>query len=282
MCRINPKIDIVFKKLFGSEENKDLLLSLINAVLPEYEQINEIELVNPYNLSDYVEGKISILDVKAKGKDGKLYDIEMQVGEQGYYGKRSLYYWGKTYTNQIDSGEMYSKLKKTIVISILDFRYFKEDERVHRIIRAKDVDTNLEYEELDSFELHFIELKKFNKELTSLTSTLDRWVTFLTKAYEYDKNNVPDELAKDPEIKKAIEKLDVIYLDDKERLIYEREQKAMWDEQEKMRTAEAKGVAKGIEQEKIDTALKMKAEGLAVDLISRMTGLPSEQIEKLN
>ncbi len=273
MCRINPKVDIVFKKLFGSEENKDLLLSLVNSILPQNEQITEIELANPYNIADYIDGKISILDIKAKDQDGKLYDIEMQVGEQGYYGKRSLYYWGKTYTGQIDSGEIYSKLNKTIVISILDFNYFGGDQRVHRMVRAKDVETNQEYQELDCFELHFIELKKFSKELSALTTTLDRWVTFLTKAYQYSKNNVPEELAKDPAIKKAIEKLDIIYLDEKEQLIYEGEQKAIRDEQEKMRTAEEKGVLK--------TALNFKNAGAPVEMIMEATGLSREEIEKL-
>jgi len=281
MCRINPKVDIVFKKLFGSEENKDLLLSLINSILPQNEQITEIELANPYNIADYIDGKISILDIKAKDSDGKLYDIEMQVGEQGYYGKRSLYYWGKTYTGQIDTGEMYSKLKKTIVISILDFKYFKDDDRVHRIIRAKDVESNEEYQELDCFELHFIELKKFSKELSALTTTLDRWITFLTKAYEYEKGNVPEELSKDPAVKKAIEKLDVIYLDAKERLIYEQEQKQMWDEQEKMRTAEAKGVAKGIEKGKFVIAQSMKDKGLSNELIIEITGLSLDDLKEL-
>lgn len=273
MCRINPKVDIVFKKLFGSEENNDLLLSLINSVLPQNEQIAEIRLENPYNIADYVEGKNSILDIKAKDADGKLYDIEMQISEQGYYGKRALYYWGKTYTGQIDSGEMYSKLKKTIVISILDFQYFKEDERVHRIIRAKDVETDQEYEELDYIELHFIELKKFNKELSALTTTLDRWATFLTKAYEYDKNSVPEELAKDPEIKKAIEKLDVIYLNKEEQRIYEQEQKDMWNREEEIRTAEEKGVLK--------TALNLKKLDAPIELIMEATGLSREEIEKL-
>ncbi len=120
------------------------------------------------------------------------------------------------------------------------------------------------------------------KALSALTSTLDRWVTFLTKAYEYSKNNVPEELAKDPEIKKAIEKLDLIYLDEKEQLIYEREQKQMWDEQEKMRTAEDKGVAKGVEQRNIEMAQQMKSEGLDLALISRITNLTVEEIEKLN
>ncbi len=58
MCKINPRIDIAFKKLFGSEENKDLLISLINSVLPETEQIKSIVLENPYNLVDYLNDKI--------------------------------------------------------------------------------------------------------------------------------------------------------------------------------------------------------------------------------
>lgn len=273
MCRINPKVDIVFKKLFGSEENKDLLLSLINAILPENEQIVSLTLNNPYNLSDYLSGKLSILDIKATDEDGKIYDIEMQVGEQGYYGQRALYYWGKTYTNQIDVGEMYSKLKKTIIISILDFTYFTDTERFHRAILAKDRDTNEFYNELDYFEMHFIELPKFKKELPEVHSALDRWITFLTKAYEFEKGAIPDVLALMPEVKKAIEQLDTIYLDKKEQEIYEAEQKSLWDEKEKLRTAKESG--------KIEVAAKMIAEGLDKNLISKMTGLSIDEVEKL-
>ena len=299
MCRINPKVDIAFKKLFGSEENKDILISFINSVLSPDEQIKEITLKNPYNLSDYMSGKLSILDIKAEDENGKLYDIEMQIGEQGYYGKRALYYWGKTYTNQIDSGEMYSKLKKTVVISIFDFNYFNDKvvQRFHRAIIAKDRDTNIPYEELDCFELHFIELQKFHKKLSHLQTSLDRWVTFLTKAYEYDKNNIPEELAKDIEIKKAIEQLDILYLDKKEQEIYEAEQKAVWDEKEKIRTAEAKGKMEGKIEGKIEgkmegkmegkiegkaeTALKLKNLGVSIDVIVESTGLSKTEIKKL-
>ena len=204
----------------------------------------------------------------------------MQIGEQGYYGKSALYYWGKTYTSQIDSGEMFSKLKKTVIISILDFNYFDDNKipRVHRAIIAKDCETNDSYEELDCFELHFIELQKFDKELSHLQTSLDRWVTFLTKAYEYDKNNIPEELAKDKEIKKAIEKLDILYLDKKEQEIYEAEQKAVWwNKKEEIRTAEAKGEIKG----KIETALKLKKLGILIDVIVESTGLSKTEIEKL-
>ncbi len=284
MCRINPKVDIVFKKLFGSEENKDLLLSLINAVLPENEQITSLILNNPYNLSDYITGKLTILDIKATDENGKIYDIEMQIGEQGYYGRRALYYWGKTYTNQIDSGEMYSKLKKTIVISILDFKYFNDEDRFHRAIVAKDRDTNEFYDKLDYFEMHFVELPKFKKELPELHTALDRWATFLTKAYEFEKDAIPEELASMPEVKKAIEQLDTIYLDKKEQEIYEAEQKALWDEKEKIRTAEEKirtAEEQGIELEKFETAKKMSVKGYSKEDIAEMTGLSIEQIEKL-
>lgn len=291
MCRINPKVDIAFKKLFGSEENKDILISFINSVLPQEEHIVEITLKNPYNIADYITGKLSILDIKATDENGKFYDIEMQVGEQGYYGKRALYYWGKTYTNQIDTGELYSKLKKTIVISILDFKYFgdEEDGRYYRAITVKDRDSNEVYKELDYLELHFIELQKFTKDLSDITTTLDRWITFLIKAYEYEKNSMPEELAKDPQVKKAIEKLSTIYLDKREQEIYEAEQKSVWDEKEKMRTAEEKGIKKGIEKGiekgikkgKIETAKIAKAEGVSFEFISKMTGLSKKEIQDL-
>ncbi|WP_448529448.1 Rpn family recombination-promoting nuclease/putative transposase [Raineya sp.] len=102
MAKVNPKIDLVFKKLFGSEENKDILLSLINAILPEHQQIADLTLKNPYNVSDYAEGKLSILDIKAEDENGNLYDIEMQIRGSEFYGKRTLYYWAKIFGSQLD------------------------------------------------------------------------------------------------------------------------------------------------------------------------------------
>jgi len=93
MCRLNPKIDFVFKKLFGSEENKDILISFINSILSAEEQIKDIELKNPYNIANYINGKMSILDIKAVDGKGKWYDIEMQLLEHIFYEKRAFYYW---------------------------------------------------------------------------------------------------------------------------------------------------------------------------------------------
>lgn len=87
MCRLNPKVDFAFKKLFGSSENKDILISFINSVLSEDEQVKDIELKNPYNIASYRKGKMTILDIKAVDENGTWYDIEMQLAGQGYYGK---------------------------------------------------------------------------------------------------------------------------------------------------------------------------------------------------
>ncbi len=289
MCRFDPKVGLVFKKLFGSEENKDLLKSLINSLLPESQQAVEIHLKNPYNLADYIDGKLSILDIKAVDEKGKWYDIEMQVEGQGYYGQRAMYYWGKVYTDQMETGGMFSQLKKTIVISILDFVYFPDDERYHRIIAPMDIETGRRYDNLDYMDLHFVELKKFHKGLKEIKTTLDRWVTFLNNAYKYEKNNIPEELLRDKEVKKAIEKLDVMYLDEKEREHYEAARKAMWNRAEELRTAEEKGLKKGHEkglnkgkkEVSMEIAKTLKETGVEGEIISKSTGLSKEEIEAL-
>ena len=116
MCRINPRVDFAFKKLFGSAENKDLLISLINAIISEQEQIVDVELMNPFNLADYQAGKMSILDIKAKSEKGVWINVEMQISEDIYFDKRAIYYWAKLVTEQLSEGRLYKELKKTISI----------------------------------------------------------------------------------------------------------------------------------------------------------------------
>src|ERR1700742_3683122 len=97
----NPKIDLVFRKLFGTEENKDLLISLINSVVEPGIHVTDVIIKNPFNLADYLGGKESILDIKAQDQNGIWYDIEMQILEHIFYGKRALYYVSKGYVDQL-------------------------------------------------------------------------------------------------------------------------------------------------------------------------------------
>ena len=110
MAKINPRVDVAFKKIFGVEENKDLLISLINSIVSPEDQVSDIILLNPYNAKNFRTDKLSILDIKATSTTGKKYNIEMQISDAADYDKRALYYWGKLYTDQLQAGENYYHL----------------------------------------------------------------------------------------------------------------------------------------------------------------------------
>ncbi len=126
MQQLNPRVDFAFKKLFGSEENKAILIAFINAILPPEEQIAEVELLNPYNQPARVGEKLSILDIKAVDKQGRRYNIEMQVTDQVHYNQRALYYWAKFYSEQLLQGKPFSDLNTTISTHILNSHYFAD------------------------------------------------------------------------------------------------------------------------------------------------------------
>jgi len=134
MTKINPRVDIAFKKLFGVEEHKDLLISLINAIVSQDDQVKSIKLLNPHNPQNYKSEKLSILDVKAEGHNGKRFNIEIQMTDHADYDKRALYYWAKLYTEQLEPGHDYSKLNKAIGIHILNFTSILESKKIPQYI----------------------------------------------------------------------------------------------------------------------------------------------------
>ncbi|TAF63174.1 MAG: Rpn family recombination-promoting nuclease/putative transposase [Cytophagales bacterium] len=290
MGKVNPKIDLVFKKLFGSEENKDILLSLINAILPQEQQVAKITLKNPYNVSDYAEGKLSILDIKAEGEDGRLFDVEMQIRGSKYYGKRALFYWAKIFGSQLDyvfeekqdndeSVEIgYSDLKKCIVISLMDFNFF-DDKKYYRFYTLKDAETNEKHKDLDYLDLYFIELKKYKRKSENPNTILERWITFLNTAHKYDNKTLPKELAEIKEIRKASQKLDAMYLDEKD--YYDAQQKFWLDQNALMKEAIEKAKEEGELNSKIEIAKNLIRRNLRNEDIAEDTGLPTTQIEKL-
>ncbi|MCK5876649.1 MAG: PD-(D/E)XK nuclease family transposase, partial [Candidatus Marithrix sp.] len=247
MCRINPKVDFAFKKLFGSEENSDLLISLINAIISEEEQVVEVELKNPYNLADYQAGKMSILDIKACDQTGRWFNIGMQIGEDLDFDKRSIYYWAKLVTEQLSEGMMFKRLKKTININILDFNFVPNEKVFHNCYKITNVTTGEDDKLHDIFELHYIELKKFHKEYDEIVTTLDRWITFLSNASQLDKNHIPPELATDKTIIKAINAVDRMF-NEEERQVYEVRMQALAEVESKIISAVEKGRRRGIKE----------------------------------
>ena len=284
MSNINPRVDIAFKKIFGVEENKDLLLSLINAVMAKEDQVLEIELLNPYNIKDFKKDKLSILDIKAKSVDGRRFNIEMQVADEADYDKRALYYWAKLYTDQLKEGKDYSKLSKAIGIHILNFISITQNQKYHNVFHITEKETGMKY--FENLELHTIELKKFasnSEELSDLIkkikTSLDIWLAFLTRHDLLNKDKLPKEL-NDGNLKKALTVLDVMNFTEEEREIYEGQLDWLRMEASALKKMEEKSIEKGRIEGKIEIATNMKAAGMTDETIQQITGLSADEIAK--
>jgi predicted transposase/invertase (TIGR01784 family) len=272
------KNDIAFRKIFGNENRKESLISFLNAILAfEGEQkIVDVTILNPYQLPKLKGGKVSIIDIKATDQAGRTYIVEMQVGELEGFAKRVLYYFAKSYSDQIKRGEFYRKLKPVIFIGILDFVFTENPNYISRN-QVRDVETN--ERTLSDIEFNFIELPKFNKtekDLQNLTEnrSADQWLYFIKNAENLDviPENIDDEglLSAYKEANKyqwtaeELEAYDYVYM---------REE----DERARLDSAENKGKR----EEKMEIAKKLIKRNLSNEDIAEDTGLTVEQIEKL-
>ena len=286
MDKISPRVDIAFKKIFGVEENKDLLISLINSIVGDEDQVSGVTLLNPYNPKNFRQDKLSILDIKAEGVDGKRFNIEIQISDEADYDKRALYYWAKLYTEQLKVAADYSTLSKAIGIHILNFISIPSVEKYHNVFHITEKKSGLLY--FKDLELHTVELKKFcsnsNEELSDLVdkvkTSLDLWLAFLTRHDLLKIDNLPQGL-NDVNLKKAITVLDVMHFSLEEREVYEERLKWLRVATNTVKKAEARGRDKGRVEEKKEMALGMLAARLDVNLINNLTKLTFEEINKL-
>ena len=288
MDRITPKVDLAFKKIFGVEENKDLLISLINSIVGEEDQVSEVTLLNPYNPKSFKTDKLSILDIKATNQDGKRFNIEIQISDEADYDKRALYYWAKLYTEQLKVAEDYSKLSKAIGIHILNFNSIPHVAKYHNVFHITEKDTGLIY--FKDLELHTIELKKFSsnsdEELADIVlkikNALDIWLAFLTRNDLLSIDNLPKEL-NDVNLKKAINVLSVMNFSNDEREAYEERLKWLRMETSTLKKYEQKcreegkiegkieGIAEGEARRNIEIARAMIEEGESIEKIIKFT-----------
>lgn len=279
---LNPQIDIVFKEIFGSEKNKPILINFLNAVIKPTNPIQEVEIRNNDIDKEYLESKFSRLDIKATTNNKEHINIEIQIKNEYNMIQRTLYYWSKMYSEQIQNIENYNKLERTICINILNFKYLDND-KYHNVYRLKEITTNEELTNLQ--EIHFIELPKFteigNKEEIEdieKIDSLERWLEFLI---EPESNTVRQLELSDEAIKQAKTELYRLSMDSKEREMYYMREKAIYDEISALENAEKKGLEKGIEQSKKEVAKSLLLENIEIEVISKSTGLTKEEIIKI-
>jgi conserved hypothetical protein (putative transposase or invertase) len=155
---VDPKTDIAFKKIFGNEAHKEILLEFLNEILELEYPIADLTILNSYQPPKLGGLKETLLDIKAKDSQQREFLVEMQVEKELAFAKRALYYTSKAYSQQLSKGEKYHLLKPVIFLGILDFSLFPHQNTLSRHLILNN---QTKAHELKDLEFNFIELPKF-------------------------------------------------------------------------------------------------------------------------
>lgn len=281
MSRIRAYSDIVVQYILGSPGNQDLLLDFLNSVQAYHggPRLSDVTVLNPFNLRVALDSKLSILDIKAKGSDQRWYNVEVQARPEAWWPERSLYYWAKLYSEQLEDGNHYRRLTPAISISLINFELFPDlPEAVHCILlKHKDHDTVL----TDQLQMHYLELPKIDWASPDSGSALEHWLKFFK--YEGREEFDMEPLFKEtPALEKAHSKYRQFTADDQIRMAYEARQKFIRDQlsfeyEAQLRGEEtgrqiglAKGLAEGRAQGMEQGRTEGRAEGMEQGLAEGM------------
>ncbi len=285
MTFINPKIDYAFKKIFGSSESTDILISFLNALIYEGNPtIEDLEIINQ-NLPQLEGLKDTYLDVTAKLDDGTLVIIEILVLNVQYSGNRVLYNAATTYAFQLQRGEGYRMLKPLIALTITDFEMFRNSPNLISRFVYKEVKSNLNYPE-NAMNLVFVELPKFHKEASKLETLTDKWIYFMK--YARSLSEVPETMNSVPEIHKAFDLANEARLSREEVETLERREQFIHDQQgaiiKAFEEARQAGIQEARQERKREETLAIAQKLLSqLDnaMISQATGLTVEDVQNL-
>ena len=273
--------DYIFKRVFAYKGNESVLKDFLEALLKI--EIKGIKITNP-EIIPYEKGeKRGLLDIKAEINDGTMLDVEMQMKNERNTEERATEYMGKMISEQLQVGEDYQNLKKSIVIFITNYNFLKRNS-YHSIGRMKfdktieDEYVNMGYDKEDEvaskyIEVHYIELPKFKKKELSKFTKLDQWMCIFTQ----NREGIMLAEKENKEIKRAINTLDFLSKDPKER---ERHNSIVMAEYNRL-VSEHNFFEDGKKEGKLEIAKKMLKEKVPIEMIEKFTELSKEEIEKI-
>lgn len=281
---INLFTDFGFKRVFGEEANKDLLMDFLNQILPENYTIQDLNFSKNEHLGKAVEDRKAIFDIYCKSSKGEHFVVELQKARQDYFKDRSVYYSSFPIQEMAEKGEWDFKLSPVFTIGILNFTFkdHQDDkETIRHHIQLKDQNCKVFYEKL-----HFIylELPKFNKKLSECKTRYDKWLWIFKNLPGLD--DIPVDLKEDIFIK-LFQISEVANFGEKEQAAYQQSLKYLRDMHNVLNTArkegEQVGMEKGERKKAIETACKLKKLGTFNNQeISEIVGLSVDEIENLN
>lgn len=288
---LDPKNDFAFKKIFGTEKNKDILIHFLNDMVTFKEKypIQDVTFLKTVQDPETAAKKTSIVDILCRDEKGNQYIVEMQVVKEKGFEKRAQYYAAKAYVSQMVEKGKYEDLKEVIFLALTDFIMFpqtKEYKSEHVIL---DIETHNHH--LRDFSFTFFELPKFTKNMNELTNVVEKWLYFFKHAEETSEKDLHTIIGHDDIIERAYEELNRFSWDEAEMNTYEQELKYEWDQIAIMDQKFDEGLEEGIEkgreegreegrrEEKIKIARTMILKGLDVQTIHGITGLSQEEIK---
>ncbi|MBR6141553.1 MAG: PD-(D/E)XK nuclease family transposase [Bacteroidaceae bacterium] len=276
---INPYTDFGFKKLFGTEMNKDLLISFLNALFNGHEVVRNVTFLNGEHFGESYLDRKAIFDVFCENEKGEKFIVEMQKAEQNYFKDRSVYYATFPIREQAPRGEWDFQLKAVYTVGILNFVFPGDEyspECYHHEVKLMDTeDKHVFYDKLTFV---YLEMPKFNKTEDELVTMFDKWLFVLRNL---SRLMVRPAALQERVFTKLFEQAEIARFTPQDAREYEESVRIYRDLTNVVNTAERKGREEGRKEEKLSTARKMKALGLANDFISQVTGLTEEEIEAI-
>jgi len=236
---LHVKNDAVFRMFFADERNQDLLVSFLKSVLrlPD-DDYNEIVITDPHLLPEYKGDKLGVIDVKLRTKNGRVIHIEIQLKVTSEMRERVIFTDAKLITEQLGSGDEYEKINQVISIVITNEALIKDNSLYHHRFTFYDSDANIEFS--DIIEIHTLELSKLPEGVDG--TLLYDWAKFIDAETEEELNMVAE---RNPEVQKAVVRLEVLSGDERARYIAEMEEKAWRDMQSHKKDARREGLAEG-------------------------------------
>ena len=277
---VNFYTDFAFKKLFGTEVNKDLLISFLNSLLHGREEISEITYLNTEHLGTQEYDRRAVFDVYCKNEKGEYFLVEMQKGEQQFFKDRSVYYSTFAIREQAPRGEWNYGLKGIYTIGILNFCFENTDPSYYHEVKLLDTKTKEVF--YDKLTFIYLEMPKFTKTESELETLFDKWL--------YVIRNLASLMERPRALQEKVfqhlfEAAEIAKFDKKERYEYEESLKAYRDLFSVIETAELRGEKRGEERgEKrgiLSVARNLKQEGMPIAGIMKVTGLSEEEIQQL-
>lgn len=281
---INPFTDFGFKKIFGEEASKPLLLDFLNALLPHQPKIIDLGFKNAEQLGQTEADRRAIYDIYCESESGEKFIVELQKAKQNYFKERTIYYSTFPIREQAEKGEWNYNLKAVYCVGILDFTfddYESEPEKteVVHIIKLKNQNGKTFYDKLTYI---YLEMPNFKRAEPELKTRLDKWLYFIKHLEDFQ--TIPT-IFKDEIFIQAFEKAEIAKFGQEELEKYEMNLKIYRDYKNTVDTAfeegKLEGKLEGRQEGKLEVAIKLKQRGVSLKDISEITGLSENEIDKL-